>query len=63
MAIYIYDGPVNHFDKCIERRYTAVTTAPTEQKARNNLTYRYKIQNGFTSNAKIFLPGEVKCVS
>lgn len=63
MATYIYDGPVKHFGKQIDDKYTAVTTAPTEKKARNNLTYRYKMQKGFTSNAKISLPGEVKCVS
>lgn len=63
MNTYIYNGPVNHFDKCIDRQYIAVTRATSEKQARNNLAYRYKINNGFTRNAKISLPGDIKQVS
>lgn len=42
MQEYKYDGPVMRFDDCIQHRWKATTVAPSEAKARNNLTYRYK---------------------
>lgn len=58
MKQYKYDGPVMRFDYCVQNRWTATTIAPTEAKARSNLAYRYKIENGFTPNCKITLPGK-----
>lgn len=59
MNLYTYDGPVMYFDTCIERRWTASTYAVSVEKARNNLTYRYKKASNRTTNAKISLPGRV----
>lgn len=59
MQQYMYEGPVMRFDDCIQCRWKATTVAPSEAKARNNLTYRYKKENGFTPNSKITLPGKL----
>ena len=56
---YGYDGPVLLFDKIICNRWQAVTSAPSKKKARSNLIFRFKRDNGLAPNAKITLPGEV----
>ena len=63
MQLYSYDGPVMKFDTCIQQSWSARTFAVSEKKARSNLVYRYKKEHGFTSNASIKLPGELKEVS
>lgn len=59
MQEYKYDGPVMRFDNCIQQHWKAATVAPTEAKARSNLIYRYKKENGFLPNCKITLPGKL----
>lgn len=59
MQKYQYDGPVMRFDDCVQHRWKATTVASTEAKARSNLTYRYKKENGLMSNAKITLLAEL----
>lgn len=59
MREYKYDGPVMRFEDCIQNRWKASTYAPSKAKAKANLTYRYKKENGFTPNAKITLPGKL----
>lgn len=56
---YVYDGPVVEFGKCICYRWKASTYAPSENKARSNLAYRYKKENNKISSAKIVLPGKL----
>lgn len=56
MQQYRYDGPVMRFDSCVQYRWTATTVAATEAKAKSNLIYRYKKENGLLSSAKITLP-------
>lgn len=56
---YIYEGPVEVFGKCVTSKWSATTFAPTEKKARSNLTYQYKKQFGKTPNTQIALPGKV----
>ena len=56
---YIYQGPVMLFDNCVERSWKAQTWAVSEQKARNNLTFRYKQDHNLAAQAKISLPGRV----
>lgn len=56
---YIYRGPVLKYGVCIEHDYTAETWAPTEKKARNNLTYRYKKEHDYIKETKIELPGTI----
>lgn len=59
MKEYVYDGPVMRFEDCVQSRWKASTYAPTESKAKNNLAYRFKKENGLTANAKITLPGKL----
>ncbi len=60
---YIYNGPVMKFNTCIQSRWSAETYAVSPTKARSNLVYRYKKENGFANTAKITLPGELKLAS
>lgn len=59
MKEYLYDGPVMQFEDCVKIRWKASTYAPSESKAKSNLAYRYKKENGLTSNTKITLPGKL----
>lgn len=59
MQQYQYDGPVMQFEDCVQPRWKASTVASTEAKAKNNLAYRYKKENGLTPNTKITLPGKL----
>lgn len=59
MNEYSYDGPVLYFDTYVEQHWKNKTIAVSEAKARNNLTYRYKKENGYAPNAKITLPGKI----
>lgn len=56
---YSYSGPVMCFDTCLEQNYRAETYAVSPNKARNNISYRYKKANNLAPNAKITLPGEL----
>lgn len=57
MAKYEYSGPVMLFDKCIAYIKSAETIAPSNAKARANIAYRWKKENGYGPNQKITLPG------
>lgn len=59
MREYRYDGPVMHFEDCVQHRWEASTYAPSESKAKSNLAYRYKKENGLMPNTKITLPGKL----
>ena len=59
MNLYQYDGPVMRFGICIQHRWKASTIATTEAKARSNLVYRYKKENGLQPNTKISLPNKI----
>lgn len=56
--VYEFNGAVRLFDRIIAPNYTAQTTAPSVQKARSNLVYRYKRDNGYAKTAKITLTGK-----
>lgn len=60
---YSYDGPVLEFEKVISQRWQAQTQAPSERKARSNLSYQFKKMFGRSPNAKITLPGKLVRVS
>ena len=62
MNRYAYDGPVVEFETCIARRWKSSTYAPSEQKARSNLAYQFKVANGKMRNARISLPGKIKLI-
>lgn len=57
--VYIYEGAVLEFDKCISNHWVGETFAPNEKRARSNLTYKFKRQNNRLPNAKITLPGKL----
>lgn len=60
MNRYEYDGPVEEFGRCIASRWSATTMAPSEAKARSNLTYQFKQRYNKAPFTKIALPGEIK---
>lgn len=57
---YIYDGPVMFFDKCVADHWKGETCAPSEKKAKSNLTYQAKKQLNLISGTRVTLPGKVK---
>lgn len=59
MKVYYYNGPVLEFDRIVATRWKASTYAPSEKKARSNLTYRFKKENGKVPQSKITLPGKL----
>lgn len=59
MDHYIYDGPVKEFDRIVNPNWHGETMAISESKAKNNLAYQYKKQNGKTARTKITLPAKV----
>ena len=59
MAKYLYKGPVMEFDRCIVNSWTGQTEAPSEAKAKSNLSYQFKKYNNRTANTKITLPGKL----
>lgn len=59
MPTYSYNGPVEMYGKCICDVYKAETTAPSLSKARSNLVYRFKKENGLETHVKISLPGKI----
>jgi len=60
---YTYDGPVMNFNTCIAQKWEASTYASSERKAKSNLSYRFKKENGYLATANITLPGKLKKVS
>lgn len=56
---YEYKGPVMKFDICVEQWWETTTWAPSEKKARSNIVFRYKRDNGLEKTAKITLPGKL----
>ena len=59
MAKYEYNGAVMLFDRCIAYIKSAETTASSEAKARSNIAYRWKKENGYGPNQKITLQGNL----
>ena len=59
MQQYQYDGPLCDSMIAFSIVGKATTVAPTEAKAKSNLAYRYKKENGLMPNTKITLPGKL----
>ena len=59
MTLYSYDGPVLEFDRIVTNRWKGQTYAPSEAKARTNLAYQFKRDNGKVPRTKITLPGKI----
>ena len=62
MKQYCYDGPVMVFEKCVADRWIGLTYAPSEEKARSNLTYQAKKMLGKVPGTRVTLPGKVQPV-
>ena len=52
---YIYEGPVFVFDNCVATKWRGETYAVTASKAKSNLIYQFKKQNGYSASAKVDL--------
>lgn len=59
MPRYIYDGPVMEFNRLLVDHWKAETFAPSESKARSNLTYQFKKNNSRIVGTRITLPGKL----
>lgn len=59
MTSYSYDGPVLEFDRIVANRWYGRTYAVSEAKARTNLAYQFKMENGKVPRSKIALPGKI----
>lgn len=60
MATYRYEGAVQVFEKLVDPYWKAETIAPTPQRARSNLAYRFKRENGLAATAKVTLVGKIQ---
>lgn len=60
LNLYTYYGPVESFGRCIADNWTGETVATTEDRARSNLTYQFKVKNGYARGANIKLVGKIK---
>ena len=59
MHLYTYDGPVLEFDRIVANNWHGQTYAASEAKARTNLAYQFKRNNGKAPRCKITLPGKI----
>ena len=57
--LYTYAGPVYEFDRLIADQWHGETFAPSEAKARSNLTYQFKKQSNRIAGTRISLPGKL----
>jgi len=56
--MYIYEGAVLMFDRVVTDCFKARTYAVSAKKARTNLEYQYKVNNGLAATTKIRLAAE-----
>ena len=60
MNRYSYEGPIMVFGRCVQNNWKSQTMAPTEKRARSNLAYQWKKQNGqLAGAANVVLPGKL----
>lgn len=62
MPRYIYKGPVMEFNILLADIWEGETVAPSEKKARSNLTYQFKKRNNRIAGTRITLPGKIMMV-
>lgn len=62
MKLYHYNGPVLEFDKIVANHWSASTRAESEKKARSNLAYQFKMENGKMPRSMISIPGKLNIV-
>lgn len=59
MDLYSYAGPVTMFDRCVANIWKGETYASSEKKAKSNLIFQYKKQNGLVPSTRVSLPGKL----
>lgn len=59
---YVYDGPVMFFNKLVVDHWKGETMAPSENKARSNLSCQAKKQLNLIAGTDVKLPGKIKMV-
>ena len=59
MNLYFYDGPVVQIGRCIEPNWLGYTKAPTEARARSNLTYQFKKEHKMAPNVVLNFPDRI----
>ena len=57
--LYGYSGPVMIFGRCVSDKWEGETYASSEAKAKNNLSYAFKLRNNLSPNAHVSLPGKL----
>ena len=62
MKLYHYNGPVFEFNKIVANHWSASTRAESEKKARSNLAYQFKMENGKMPRSMITIPGKLNIV-
>lgn len=59
---YAYEGPVTIFGTIVDRKWYGETVAVSEKKAKSNLSFQFKQENGLTAGSKVDLPGKLYLV-
>ena len=62
MPRYIDKGPVMEYNTLLADIWEGETVAPSEKKARSNLTYQFKKRNNRIAGTRITLPGKIMMV-
>ena len=57
--VYKYEGSVMLFKRVVKDKWIAYTRAPSEKKARSNLMFRFKKENGYMPKATLHLPAKL----
>ena len=60
MKMYVYDGPVMEFDRCVINNWHGETYAASEKKARSNLVFQFKKYNNKIPSTRVTLAGKIK---
>lgn len=56
---YTFKGAVKVYDRVVASFYKASTYAVSAAKARSNMAYQYKRNNGLADHVKVSLEGEL----
>lgn len=60
---FAYDGPVVYFDRPVADHWKGETMAPSERKARSNLTFQAKKQMNLIAGTNVKLPGKIERIN
>lgn len=60
--LYLYNGPVEHFEACICNKWAGYTRASSEEQARRFLTQQFKQEHGYEPRSSIKLSGKIELI-